>query len=78
MLGPVIQVIESLGGMEAVNAHTQCLGRYMYEQLAALRHSNGQPMVRVYGKWQEQMKLWAATHDRSVTQPGGGAGCTPE
>ncbi len=30
--------------------HVTTMGEYLYDRLAALRHSNGNPVVRVFGK----------------------------
>lgn len=36
--------------MDRIQQHVWALTRWTYEQLAGLRHSNGGPVVRVYGK----------------------------
>ena len=41
---------EQLGGVEAVQEHVSAVGEYLYDELAKLRHSNGAPLVRVFGK----------------------------
>ena len=53
-LGSGLRAIESLGGISRVHDHVQCLGQYLYTRLSALNHSNGRPMVRVFGRWAEQ------------------------
>jgi molybdenum cofactor sulfurtransferase len=40
--------IESIG-METIGQRVRCLTGWMLEELLALRHSNGHPMVRIYG-----------------------------
>lgn len=44
-----LRVFKDLGGTPAVERHAHAVSRYAYERLAALRHSNGAPMVRVFG-----------------------------
>jgi len=36
-------------GMEAIHTRVQCLTEWLITQLLALQHSNGRPMVRLYG-----------------------------
>ena len=36
-------------GMEVIHERVTCLTGWLLEQLLALRHSNGQPVVRIYG-----------------------------
>jgi molybdenum cofactor sulfurtransferase len=36
-------------GMDLITERVRCLTAWMLEELLALRHSNGEPMVRVYG-----------------------------
>lgn len=43
-------MFRSLGGLQAIERHVSSLGHYLYEQAAALRHSNGAPLLEVYGK----------------------------
>ena len=43
-------LIEKLGGMRAVQAHVAALTEWGYAQLAALRHSNGAPLLQLFGK----------------------------
>ncbi|GAB4820182.1 hypothetical protein N2152v2_007228 [Parachlorella kessleri] len=45
-----LEVHGRLGGVEAVQRHVSAVGEYLYEQLAALKHSNGRPVVQVFGK----------------------------
>ncbi|KAK8817387.1 hypothetical protein WA556_003280, partial [Blastocystis sp. ATCC 50177/Nand II] len=37
-------------GIDNINKHVYALTRYLYEQLVALHHSNGRPLVEIYGK----------------------------
>jgi selenocysteine lyase/cysteine desulfurase len=39
--------------MAAINRHVTALTRFLYEELAALKHSNGKPVLEVYGKHDE-------------------------
>lgn len=36
-------------GIEAIHTRVECLTSWLLEQLVAMRHSNGRPMVRIYG-----------------------------
>ncbi|GAB4818580.1 hypothetical protein N2152v2_005626 [Parachlorella kessleri] len=44
------KVYKQLGGVEAVQAHVAAVVEYLFDELAKLRHSNGAPLVRVFGK----------------------------
>ena len=35
--------------MDSIHERVQCLAGWLIEQLAALRHSTGRPLVRIYG-----------------------------
>lgn len=43
-------MFDRLGGISAIQAHVASLSEYLYKGLAGLRHSNGAPMVQVFGK----------------------------
>jgi selenocysteine lyase/cysteine desulfurase len=36
-------------GIDAIHTRVNCLTSWLLEQLIAMRHSNGRPMVRIYG-----------------------------
>jgi selenocysteine lyase/cysteine desulfurase len=36
-------------GLEAIHTRVECLTSWLLERLVAMRHSNGRPMVRIYG-----------------------------
>jgi molybdenum cofactor sulfurtransferase len=40
---------KELGGVAAVHKHVHALTRHMYERLAALKHSNGAPLLTIFG-----------------------------
>jgi selenocysteine lyase/cysteine desulfurase len=40
----------TLGGVEKIEAHTRALAREAFERFAALRHSNGAPVVKIFGR----------------------------
>jgi selenocysteine lyase/cysteine desulfurase len=48
-------------GIESIHTRVSCLTGWLIEQLTALRHSNGRPVVRLYGP--------AGTHMRGGTVP---------
>ncbi|WIA18344.1 hypothetical protein OEZ85_009809 [Tetradesmus obliquus] len=68
---------DSRGGMQAVEEHTQALRSWLYEQLSSLQHSNGTPLLQVYGRHaQEQQQqggqvLQGAIFNFQVLQPDG-------
>ncbi|CAK7562829.1 MAG: hypothetical protein SEPTF4163_000685 [Sporothrix epigloea] len=41
--------IRGVGGMAAVSTRVRCLTGWFLDRLVVLRHSNGQPMIRLYG-----------------------------
>jgi molybdenum cofactor sulfurtransferase len=43
------KILDQLG-MDEVQAHVYSLTRLLYNRLSELKHSNGQPVVRIYGK----------------------------
>jgi hypothetical protein len=43
-------MIEKLGGIRAIQSHVATLTEYLYERMANLRHSNGKPMLLIFGK----------------------------
>ncbi|KAL4443065.1 hypothetical protein ABPG77_008556 [Micractinium sp. CCAP 211/92] len=44
-----LQVFEMLGGVGAIQRHVDSLGQYLYEQASQLLHSNGAPLLEIYG-----------------------------
>ena len=56
---PGFEAIKEVGGIDAVNTHTMIVTHYLYEpndivkrresKLRALYHSNGTPLLRIYG-----------------------------
>lgn len=43
-------MIEKLGGIKAIQAHVASLTEYVYNRMSNLRHSNGKPMLQIFGK----------------------------
>jgi len=43
-------------GMDAIGTRVRCLASWLLEQLVDLRHSNGRPMVRIYGPLTTKMR----------------------
>ena len=43
-------------GIDAIHTRVECLTGWLLEQLAALRHSNGRPLVRIYGPLTTKMR----------------------
>ena len=49
---PAVEIgLRHLGaiGIDAIHTRVQCLTGWLLQELVALRHSNGKPMVRIYG-----------------------------
>ena len=45
-----LNVYRQLGGPAAIERHTGALRVALYEQLSALRHSNGAPLLNIFGR----------------------------
>jgi molybdenum cofactor sulfurtransferase len=45
---------KTLGGVTAVHDHVHSLTRHAYERLAALKHTNGAPMLTIFGAHDHQ------------------------
>lgn len=43
-------MIERLGGIKSIQSHVASLTEYLYDRMANLRHSNGKPMLQIFGK----------------------------
>ncbi len=43
-------------GVETIHTRVMCLTQWLLDELLALRHSNGSPLVRVYGPTQTEMR----------------------
>ncbi|CAK7262455.1 hypothetical protein SEPCBS57363_000042 [Sporothrix epigloea] len=41
--------VDGIGGMAAISTRVRCLTGWFLDRLVVLRHSNGQPMIRLYG-----------------------------
>lgn len=44
-----LRVFDALGGVTAIQRHVDSLGQYLYEQASQLHHSNGAPLLEIYG-----------------------------
>ena len=42
--------LQRYGGIESIREHTQCLAEWLYRRLVSLKHSNGKPLVKIFGK----------------------------
>jgi molybdenum cofactor sulfurtransferase len=47
--------LESIG-IDTIQARVQCLTSWLLDELVAMRHSNGRPMVRIYGPLTTRMR----------------------
>ncbi|EFJ44557.1 hypothetical protein VOLCADRAFT_64703 [Volvox carteri f. nagariensis] len=45
-----LNMMAKLGGIAKIQAHVACLTEWLYSRLASLRHSNGAPMLAIFGK----------------------------
>ena len=45
-----LDVYRQLGGPTAIERHTNALRVALYAQLSALRHSNGAPLLNIFGR----------------------------
>lgn len=43
-------MIDRLGGITAIQRHVASMTEYLYNRMSDLRHSNGRPMLQVFGK----------------------------
>jgi selenocysteine lyase/cysteine desulfurase len=55
-----LQHIERIG-IDAIHTRVRCLTGWLLEQLLALRHANGRPMVRIYGPATTDMRGGSVT-----------------
>jgi len=62
-----------LGGVQKVQDHVSCLVEYAYDQLSALQHSNGRPVLKIYGKHThpDRHKVQGGVINFSVLKPDG-------
>jgi len=49
-LKPGFDAMEYLGGIDNVEKYVTCLGTHMSKTFKSLKHSNGSPMLRLYGR----------------------------
>jgi molybdenum cofactor sulfurtransferase len=52
-LEPGFEAMERLGGIETVQEYVSALGAYMSLRLKSLQHSNGKPLLKLFGKHYE-------------------------
>ena len=55
-----LQHLERIG-VDAIHTRVRCLTGWLLEQLLALRHANGRPMVRIYGPATTEMRGGSVT-----------------
>jgi molybdenum cofactor sulfurtransferase len=61
-------MIDKLGGIRAIQSHVATMTEYLYDRMSNLRHSNGKPMLQIFGKHHFQ-------NSREVRTRQGGPGC---
>eukprot|EP00878_Enallax_costatus_P026190 GHUV01028075.1.p1 GENE.GHUV01028075.1~~GHUV01028075.1.p1 ORF type:complete len:310 (+),score=81.90 GHUV01028075.1:356-1285(+) len=50
------QQLEELGGMKAIHAHTSSLQAWTYAKMSSLKHSNGAPVIKLFGRHDDTSK----------------------
>ena len=60
-------VLKQLGGMSAIHKHTSCLANELATILRSMKHSNGMPVVRLYGAWRGEERLTNKRFGPTVT-----------
>ena len=68
------QMFERLGGIEAIQSHVGSLTQYLYKELSALKHSNGRPMLEIFGKHgrQDSGRVQGGIVNFELLKPSGG------
>jgi selenocysteine lyase/cysteine desulfurase len=68
------QMFERLGGIKAIQAHVGSLTRYLYSELASLKHTNGRPMLEIFGKHAQpdSMQVQGGILNFELLKPNGG------
>jgi hypothetical protein len=67
-------MFDRLGGITAIQSHVASLTEYLYGQLSALKHSNGRPMLEIFGKHDEpeSRKVQGGILNFELLKPNGG------
>lgn len=60
-----------LGGIDAVSEYVTCLGHYLSSSLQGLRHSNGRPLVHLYGKHYDDPSRQSSIANFQLVKPNG-------
>ena len=63
-----------LGGITAIAAHVDSLTPYLYQQLSGLKHSNGRPMLEIFGKHgrEDSSRVQGGILNFELLKPNGG------
>ncbi|KAL6774590.1 hypothetical protein ACKKBG_A25570 [Auxenochlorella protothecoides x Auxenochlorella symbiontica] len=69
-----LDAFERLGGIHAIKRHVGTLAAHLYDRVRGLRHSNGAPLLRVFGKHEDprRAEVQAATLNFEILTPRGG------
>lgn len=70
-LKPGFDTMEYLGGIDSVQRYVTCLGQYMSDKLKSLRHSNGNPMLLLYGKHYDDPSRQSGIANFQILKPDG-------
>ncbi|KAI8463606.1 MAG: pyridoxal phosphate-dependent transferase [Monoraphidium minutum] len=71
-------LLRKLGGMHAINAHVESLRAWAYERMSALRHSNGRPLLRIFGAHERGGHHQSGLFQFVVTAANGSAVAAPK
>lgn len=66
-------MIDKLGGIRAIQSHVAAMTEYLYNRLSNLRHSNGKPMLQIFGKhhFQNSKEVQGGIINFEVLRPDG-------
>jgi molybdenum cofactor sulfurtransferase len=65
------EAMEYLGGIDSVQEYVTCLSSYLSEQLKSLKHSNGKPMLQLYGKHYDDPSRQSGIANFQILKPSG-------
>ena len=68
---PAFETVDRVGGIDAVSEYVTCLGQYLSSKLQALSHSNGRPLVHLYGKHYEDPSRQSSIANFQLVKPDG-------
>lgn len=63
--------MEYLGGIDSVQEYVTCLGSHLSQQLQGLKHSNGEPLLQLYGKHYDDPSRQSGIANFQILKPSG-------